>query len=61
MGSPRLKASSGTRCGSIDPGVLIYLMDERGLDAEAWKASFTRTGLLGVPDLVRHADSSPVG
>src|SRR4051812_36569228 len=25
----------GTRCGSIDPGVLIYLMDERGMDARA--------------------------
>ena len=23
----------GTRCGSIDPGVLLYLMDERGMDA----------------------------
>ena len=25
----------GTRCGSLDPGVLLYLMQERGLDAEA--------------------------
>ena len=23
----------GTRCGSLDPGVLLYLMDERGMDA----------------------------
>ena len=25
----------GTRCGSIDPGVILYLMDERGMDARA--------------------------
>ena len=25
----------GTRCGSLDPGVLLYLMDERGMDARA--------------------------
>ena len=25
----------GTRCGSVDPGVLLYLMDQRGMDA-AW-------------------------
>ena len=25
----------GTRCGALDPGVLLYLMDEHGLDAAA--------------------------
>jgi acetate kinase len=39
----------GTRCGSIDPGVLIYLMDERGLDARALeKLIYKESGLGGV-------------
>ena len=39
----------GTRCGSIDPGVLIYLMDERGLDARALeRLIYKQSGLLGV-------------
>ena len=39
----------GTRCGSIDPGVLIYLMDERGLDARGLeKLIYKQSGLLGV-------------
>src|SRR4249919_553769 len=39
----------GTRCGSIDPGVLIYLMDERGMDARAIENLIYReSGLLGV-------------
>jgi acetate kinase len=39
----------GTRCGSIDPGVLLYLMDERGMDARALeKLIYTQSGLLGV-------------
>jgi acetate kinase len=39
----------GTRCGSIDPGVLLYLMDERGMDARAVeKLIYTQSGLLGV-------------
>jgi len=39
----------GTRCGSIDPGVLIYLMDERGMDARALEdLIYKRSGLLGV-------------
>ena len=28
----------GTRCGSLDPGVLLYLMDQHHLDARAWKS-----------------------
>ena len=39
----------GTRCGSIDPGVLIYLMDERGMDARALEnLVYKQSGLLGV-------------
>ena len=39
----------GTRCGSIDPGVLIYLMDERGMDARALEnLVYKKSGLLGV-------------
>jgi acetate kinase len=42
----------GTRCGSIDPGVLLYLMDERGMDARAVeKLIYTQSGLLGVSGL----------
>lgn len=39
----------GTRCGSIDPGVLIYLMDERKLDARGLETLvYKKSGLLGV-------------
>ncbi len=39
----------GTRCGSIDPGVLIYLMDEKGMDARALETLiYKKSGLLGV-------------
>ena len=39
----------GTRCGALDPGVLIYLMDERGMDARALEELvYKRSGLLGV-------------
>ena len=39
----------GTRCGAIDPGVLLYLMDERGMDARAIEQLLYReSGLLGV-------------
>jgi acetate kinase len=39
----------GTRCGAIDPGVLLYLMDERGMDARAIeKLIYSQSGLLGV-------------
>jgi acetate kinase len=39
----------GTRCGSIDPGVLLYLMDQRGMDARALeKLIYNQSGLLGV-------------
>lgn len=39
----------GTRCGAIDPGVLIYLMDQYQLDARALENLLTyQSGLLGV-------------
>jgi acetate kinase len=39
----------GTRCGSIDPGVILYLMDECGMDARAIeKLIYQQSGLLGV-------------
>src|SRR5271169_528483 len=39
----------GTRCGSLDPGVILFLMDEVGMDARAIeKLLYTRSGLLGV-------------
>src|SRR5262249_34842978 len=39
----------GSRCGAIDPGVLLYLMDQRGLDRKALEHLLTyESGLLGV-------------
>src|SRR5205085_6763067 len=39
----------GTRCGAIDPGVILYLMDHRGMDARAIeKLVYQQSGLLGV-------------
>jgi acetate kinase len=39
----------GTRCGALDPGVLIWLADERGMDArEVERLLYDRSGLLGV-------------
>jgi acetate kinase len=39
----------GTRSGAIDPGVLLYLMDERKMDARAIeKLLYQQSGLLGV-------------
>jgi acetate kinase len=39
----------GTRTGSLDPGVLLYLMEERGMDAKAIEdLLYRRSGLLGV-------------
>jgi acetate kinase len=39
----------GTRTGSLDPGVLLYLMDERKMDARAIEELlYQRSGLLGV-------------
>jgi acetate kinase len=39
----------GTRCGAIDPGVMLYLMDELKLDARAIeKLIYQQSGLLGI-------------
>ncbi|RTL49351.1 MAG: acetate/propionate family kinase [Rhodocyclaceae bacterium] len=39
----------GTRTGSIDPGVLLYMMDEHGYDSKALtKLLYKESGLLGV-------------
>lgn len=42
----------GTRPGSVDPGVLLYLMDEHGMDSKALaKLLYHESGLLGVSGL----------
>src|SRR5262249_20633622 len=39
----------GTRCGSLDPGVLLYLMDRHGMGARALEELiYQQSGLLGV-------------
>jgi acetate kinase len=39
----------GTRTGSLDPGVVLYLMDQQGMDARAIeKLLYSQSGLLGV-------------
>lgn len=39
----------GTRCGAIDPGVLLYAIQERGMSAhEVSEILYTKSGLLGV-------------
>ena len=39
----------GTRCGALDPGVLIHLMDAHGMDARAIEdLIYRKSGLLGV-------------
>jgi acetate kinase len=39
----------GTRCGSLDPGVILFLMDQRGMDARAIeRLVYSESGLLGV-------------
>jgi acetate kinase len=39
----------GTRCGALDPGVVLYLMQELGMDVAAvQKLLYEESGLLGV-------------
>ncbi|HSC97884.1 MAG TPA: acetate/propionate family kinase [Casimicrobiaceae bacterium] len=39
----------GTRCGNLDPGVVLYLIDSLGMDARAIeKLIYQQSGLLGV-------------
>ena len=57
----------GTRCGDLDPGVLLYLMDEKGYDArQLMRLLHYRSGLLGIsgisPDmktLIEKKDAEP--
>jgi acetate kinase len=55
----------GQRCGSIDPGVLLYLMDGKGMTpAQLSMLLYTQSGLLGVsgisPDMaVLEASAAP--
>ena len=42
----------GTRCGALDPGVLLYLLDRHDLDARALeKLLYQQSGLLGVSEV----------
>ncbi len=42
----------GTRCGALDPGIILYLMDNRGMDVRAIeKLVYTESGLLGISGL----------
>ncbi len=39
----------GKRCGDLDPGVVLYLMRDKGMDADAIETLLsTKSGLLGV-------------
>ncbi len=39
----------GTRCGALDPGVVLYMMQEHGMDAAAIEdLIYRQSGLLGV-------------
>jgi acetate kinase len=42
----------GTRCGQLDPGVVLYLMEQEGMDAAAIAdLLYRRSGLLGLSNL----------
>ena len=42
----------GTRCGAIDPGVLLYLMESHGMNAAALsRLLYEESGLLGVSEI----------
>lgn len=52
----------GTRCGQLDPGVVLYLMTEHGMDAAAIsELLYTQSGLKGLSGEshdVRHLEAS---
>lgn len=42
----------GTRCGALDPGVVLYLIEQRGMAASAVRELlYNKSGLLGVSGL----------
>jgi acetate kinase len=42
----------GTRCGTLDPGVMLYLMDRHGMNARALEELiYYHSGLLGVSEI----------
>jgi len=42
----------GTRCGAIDPGVMLYLMDECGMNTrDLENLIYKKSGLLGVSEI----------
>jgi acetate kinase len=46
-----------TRCGNLDPGVVLYLIEQMGLDArEAGDLLYNRSGLLGVSGISGEMD-----
>src|SRR5262247_1327673 len=53
----------GTRCGSLDPGVMLYLMDELQMDARSIETLiYQQSGLLGVSGIssdMRTLQASP--
>jgi acetate kinase len=53
----------GTRCGALDPGVILYLMDAHQMDARAIEdLLYRRSGLLGVSGVssdMRNLRASP--
>jgi acetate kinase len=53
----------GTRCGALDPGVLLYLMDRYGMNARSLEhLLYEESGLLGVSGIssdMRALSSSP--
>ncbi len=41
----------GTRCGAIDPGVLLHLLQQQGMDAQALQTMlYHQSGMLGISD-----------
>jgi len=55
----------GTRCGAIDPGVVLYLIEQKGMTAAAVSdLLYNRSGLLGISGIsddlrALEADGSP--
>jgi acetate kinase len=45
----------GRRCGTLDPGVLLYLMQDKGMDAAAIETLlYKQSGLLGVSGMTNN-------